>query len=364
MGTNTILDKQMDKPTSASPFDDVFRTETVRMKEWFIPLLNEIYGTKYALNSEVVFYENEQLQLAAAHSDDLESAGIPRKITDRIFSVNGDLYHMECQANEDGSIVFRVAEYDSHIAVRLAEYDSKKDVLSVHLPYSSIVYLRRTEKTQPSQIVYHYGKQQLRIEIPAISAQMYSLDDIFEKQLYVLIPFYFLRYESYFKHGIGLQNPQIQRDMEQLNARLLELHISEKLSDHNLRDLIEMTQIVLKQITRKLPQQERERLVKGMGGQVLEMEWEKEWKAKTERAIEEGMQKGMQKGMQEGMQKGMQEGMQKGIEEGRRVGRQEDILKVIRVLRDSLKPEEIIDQIKKFFDLTDDESMKYMKMSE
>ena len=82
-----------------------------------------------------------------------------------------------------------------------------------------------------------------------------------------------------------MQNPQIQRDMERLNVQLLELHISEKLSDDNLRDLIEMTQIVLKQITRKLPQRERERLVKGMGGQVLEMEWEKEWKIRTERAI-------------------------------------------------------------------------------
>lgn len=51
---------------------------------------------------------------------------------------------------------------------------------------------------------------------------------------------------------------------------------------------MELTQTVLKQITQKLSEEERERIVKMMGGRVLEMS--------SDKILEEGRQEGRQEG--------------------------------------------------------------------
>lgn len=41
-------------------FDDVFRTETEKMPELTIPLINEAFGTNYPSNVEIIQGRNEQ----------------------------------------------------------------------------------------------------------------------------------------------------------------------------------------------------------------------------------------------------------------------------------------------------------------
>ena len=41
-------------------FDDVFRTETEKMPELTIPLINEVFGTNYPSNVEIIQGRNEQ----------------------------------------------------------------------------------------------------------------------------------------------------------------------------------------------------------------------------------------------------------------------------------------------------------------
>ena len=41
-------------------FDDVFRTETEKMPERTIPLINEVFGTNYPSNVEIIQGRNEQ----------------------------------------------------------------------------------------------------------------------------------------------------------------------------------------------------------------------------------------------------------------------------------------------------------------
>ena len=37
-------------------FDDVFRTETEKMPELTIPLINEVFGTTYALDAPIIHW--------------------------------------------------------------------------------------------------------------------------------------------------------------------------------------------------------------------------------------------------------------------------------------------------------------------
>ncbi|MBR1568235.1 MAG: hypothetical protein IJ648_04665 [Lachnospiraceae bacterium] len=91
---------------------------------------------------------------------------------------------------------------------------------------------------------------------------------------------------------------------------------------------------MLKQITRKLNDDERERIVKSMGGRVLEME--------SDRILERGRQEGRLEGRIEGIQ--------------------EIILRAIGFLRENYSSDEVPIQLKKLFGLTDEEAARYMKM--
>ena len=327
---------------SPTPFDDTFRTECVRMTEWIIPLINEAYGTTYDEHAKIILRENEQLLLSAVDADNLNQNGIPKKITDANIEIDDYVYHMECQTDEDGTILIRLVEYDLYIAANTAVYDEDTDKIIVQIPRSVVIYLRRDKRKAPMTVVYQYGEQQMEVSIPTISVQSYSLDEIFEKKLYFLIPYYFMRYEDTFNRGIGLEDEQIREDVEQLLQRLIGLRQEGEITEVQVSDLVELTQTVLKQITRKLDNDERERIVKSMRGRVLEME--------SDKLIERGITIGEERGIAIGEERGRLKGLREGI------------LQVMHSLQESYSEDEVYTQLKKLFGLTDEETAQYMKM--
>ena len=64
-------------------FDDVFRTETEKMPEFTIPLINEVFGTSYPLDTEILQGRNEHLTKNG------------KKITDSYIIIGEKQYHME-----------------------------------------------------------------------------------------------------------------------------------------------------------------------------------------------------------------------------------------------------------------------------
>ena len=244
---------------SPTPLDDVFRTEGEKMREWFIPIINEAYGTSYEVHQAVVFlHVNEQMWEKAVDTDNVNQKGI--------------------------------------LAVRNARFDVETGDWNVYLPRQVILYLRRSEEREPVNVNYRYDDQQIRVQIPCIPVQKYSMEDLFSKKLYLFIPYYMMRYEKLFNVGEGLGNEQIRLDLGKLNQRLYDLYMNGGISGTYVRYLAELSQTVMKHITPKVKQDERERLVKCMGGTVLELE--------TDRILEEGISIGEKRGEQRGEQRG------------------------------------------------------------
>ena len=66
-------------------FDDVFRTMIEKMPELVIPLINEAFGTTYALDAPILRGENEH------HTAN------GKVITDSYLIIGLRKYHLECQ---------------------------------------------------------------------------------------------------------------------------------------------------------------------------------------------------------------------------------------------------------------------------
>lgn len=173
---------------TSTPYDDAQRTLSVDCPSLLIPLVNEAFQTNYPLDADIKLYNNEFF---------ITTGNDQKRITDSNFSLNGETtvrYHFECQSTEDGSLTLRLFEYGAQIALTMADYTKNESTFI--FPHAAVLYLR-TENTTPSSIrmrIITPGGT-VSYEIPVVKVQDYSLDEIFEKKLLFLLPYYFLRYK-------------------------------------------------------------------------------------------------------------------------------------------------------------------------
>ena len=65
-------------------FDDVFRTTVEKMPELAIPLINEVFGTDYLQDTEILQGRNEHISPGG------------KIITDSYMIIGNKRYHLEC----------------------------------------------------------------------------------------------------------------------------------------------------------------------------------------------------------------------------------------------------------------------------
>lgn len=185
----------MGKVESNTPYDDVCRTLTVECDDLVIPLINEIFGENYSLQDKVIRRANE-------HFLEQQGGAEEKRVTDMLLEIVSKAteqekkYHIECESSSsDGTILIRIFEYAAQIALDDGAVIGKK--LVVTFPHSAIIFLRN-KKTTPKQmqISVRTPGGETSYYIPALHIRDYTMEDIFKKRLYFLIPFYIFNMES------------------------------------------------------------------------------------------------------------------------------------------------------------------------
>ena len=177
-----------------TPYDDVFRTLLNDCSALIIPVINEAFGEHYTGKERIVFSPNE-------HFINRQDGAEEERITDSSFRILSDKpkkYHCECQSNDDSSMLVRFFEYDAQIA--LDDGKVRENVLTVEFPHSAVLFLRSSADT-PERMRTRIDTPggSVSYDIVVIKLQRYSIDEIFDKNLLFLIPFYIFSHESRFK---------------------------------------------------------------------------------------------------------------------------------------------------------------------
>ena len=72
--------------------------------------------------------------------------------------------------------------------------------MTVEFPHSMVLFLRSTKKTPDTMTIeMKTPGGTVRFGVPVMKAQRYSLEEIFQKKLLFLLPFYIFSYESRLK---------------------------------------------------------------------------------------------------------------------------------------------------------------------
>ena len=269
-----------------TPYDDVFRTLLNDCSSLIIPVINEIFGEHYSGQEKIIFSPNE-------HFLNRQGGNEEERITDSSFKIEGKetkKYHLECQSSTDNSMVVRFFEYDTQIA--LDEGQIRGNILTVTLPHSAVLFLRHhtsTPDTLKIRMVTPGGT--IEYDIYVMKSQQYTLKDIFQKNLLLLIPFYIFSHETRFKEYEKDETKLriLQNEYEQIKNKLEELTNQGIISEYTRCTIIDMSNKVLEHIAAKY-NSVKEGVKAVMGGKVLEYE------AKTIK--KEGIREGIEQGIE------------------------------------------------------------------
>lgn len=256
-------------------FDDVFRTMLEKMPELVIPLINEVFGKNYPADIPIIQMRNEH---------QTQSGEI---ITDSRLLIADKIYHIECQSTSDSKMVLRMIEYD--FAIGLEDAKMENGIYRMYFPHSCVIYLRgKGKKDNLTMEIIMPDGQTLKYSLPAVYVEKYTRDTIFQKKLFLLLPFYIMRYEK--------SKKKLEQDSKQLQELLDEYSAIEKKLEENLlnqgketqyRYLIEVIIRIADYIFADY-ENAKKGFGKVMGGKVLEL--------KTDKLIKEikvGVQKDM-----------------------------------------------------------------------
>ena len=168
--------------------------------------------------------------------------------------------------------------------------------------------------------------------------QTYTLEDIWEKEIYLLIPFYIFTHEANFpkynEDETLLQG--LVNEFKEICIKMEELTQQGKMSELERRIIVELSKKVVDNIARKY-----ERIKKGvdgiMGGKVIETEAKKMYN----RGINEGILLGEENGRSEGEQNKLKELIKKKLAKGKSISQIAD-----EIEETEEKVLELIEQIK------------------
>ena len=180
--------KKEKESNTSTPYDDVHRTMLNDCPKLIIPVVNEMFHKKHSDNEKITLLNNE-LFINRQNGKQVE------RITDTNLLIGSIRYHLECQSTADGTIMYRIFEYDSQIALQSSELAGER--LIVNFPNTAVLYLRHNKNTPNRMII------ELRVpdaacsySVPVMKVQNYSIKEIFAKNLLFLIPFHIFSYRG------------------------------------------------------------------------------------------------------------------------------------------------------------------------
>jgi len=259
-----------EKNLSSTLYDDAFRTLMNDCGKLLIPLINEAFGKNYTGDEKIIQHPNE-------HFINQQDGKSDKRVTDSSFSIidsegNETFFIIEAQSTPDNTMIIRIFEYATQVALDASTLENNK--LTVTIPHASVIFLRSNSNTPDEMIIEIITPGgNVSFTVPVLKVKTYSLSDIFEKELYFLLPFYIFNMEKdfpmYEKDSVKLEN--LKKEYNKFVAGIDEAVNKGKISVYYRRVILDMSKKVLENIAKKY-----ENVQKGvneiMGGRVLEHE--------------------------------------------------------------------------------------------
>ena len=231
-------------------WDEIAKTIADHMPNQLFPLFKEAFGKEYPKGTSI-----QLLQTEYPVPDKETGQKLTSVYSDITLLVNGsDLYHLECQMDNDKYMVVRMIEYDFHLALRHGVQMEAPNVFTLYFPHSTILYPDTNGNipdTLICRVIFPDGSIH-QYQVPAIKIQSYSLEDIRTKHLTMFLPFKLLSFRPRLK---SVTNPIRKNELtEYINELIVILKEEEKLgniTDSERKDYLSMINLAAERVFRE-----------------------------------------------------------------------------------------------------------------
>ena len=260
-------------------YDNVFKTMKMKHKRLFISVINDVFNRNYSMDTKVEILPSEGFLTENETGDG--SKEIQEQISDFLIRIGGEIYLLECQSYDDGSMAIRIAEYAFIVARQSATWDIGH--ATIPMPQFSVIYIKKTDKTPKTTTITFTFPNGQTVDYMSDNVILDNLtkEYIIEKRLFPYIPFYIARYEQTVSSE-GEVNQAVD-DLMYFRDEMIRLHQENELSDYEIADLMGFVNTIITHITNG--NKNEERLVNIMGGTILETESERLIKQGNAQAI-------------------------------------------------------------------------------
>lgn len=284
---------------SNTPYDEMFKTMLYDCRSLIPPVLNEMFNEHYTGDEEIVFRQNEIIVTAPGGEQ-------CRRLKDSFFTVLAAIrrgYIFECETEADGSVLIRLFQYNLETA--LQEATTKEGMLTVRLPRIALLVLRGAGKRRKAmQIRLILPDDELAaFSVPVMYVSDYTLEQIFEKKLLFLLPFYLFahekRFDLYERDAAAMED--LLEDFRTIMRRLAKLQAGGVLDAYTKETIEMMLRKAIQRLTANHKNVQKG-LMKVVGGSTLIPH--EAWKIRNE-AKREGRREGRREGKREGKREGV-----------------------------------------------------------
>ena len=108
-------------------YDNVFKTMKSKHKRLFISVINDVFEKEYPLDTKVEILPSEGYLTESETADG--SKEIEEQISDFLIKIGSEVYVLECQSYDDGSMAIRIAEYAFIVARQFATMKAYSAIL-------------------------------------------------------------------------------------------------------------------------------------------------------------------------------------------------------------------------------------------
>lgn len=283
---------------NTATYDDVHKTLATDCKRLLIPLINEVFGTSYDENTDVSMQQQELMLQSGV--------GVKKRIMDSSIALTGKnkkecLYHIESETAKygKGRIPWRLFEYDAQMARDGGEL--KDGILNITFPRSAVIFLREKPGGVSGLIMRIHSAEDdggvMDIPVRVLKIQEYSIEEIFDKHLYFLIPFYIFSHEKNLKWYNNDEGKleELKELYEDIIRRLELERDAGNIDGYEMMTIVCMSREVLDRIAAKY-KKIKEEVGEIMGGRVLEHPA----KDILRRGIKQGIEQGLEQGLKQG----------------------------------------------------------------
>ena len=268
------------------PWRECWKSDCVSVA--FVSVINDVFGRDYPRDVKVEILPSEGYLTENETADG--SREIEEQVSDFLIRIGSEIYLLECQSYDDGSMAIRIAEYAFIVARQFAIWDIGH--ATIPMPRFSVIYVKRTDRTPKTTTVTFTFPDGQTVDYRSdnVILEDFTKEKIVEKRLFPYIPFYIARYEK----EIASEG-SIEKAVEELTYfrdEMVRLHQEGELSDDELVDLKGFVNTIIKHITNG--NKNEERLVNIMGGTIIETESERLIRlGRTQMIVELGQEDGL-----------------------------------------------------------------------